>query len=58
MSEPRPIAWIGFPEDQPTPKYDVIYDGTTQLPGYIYKPIWHPKDHPSSQRARKGAELQ
>jgi hypothetical protein len=58
MAEKRPIAWLGFPEDQPRPKYDLVYDGTTQLPGYRYTPIWDAKDHPSAERARQGAELQ
>lgn len=58
MSEPKPMAWIGFLEDQPTPKYDLVYDNTTQLPGYKYRPIWRPEDHPVAVRDRKGAALQ
>lgn len=58
MTEPKPVAWIGFPEDKPRPEFDLVYDNTTRLPGYHYAPIWAAKDHPSSQRDRKGAELQ
>jgi hypothetical protein len=58
LAEPKPIAWIGFPENEPKPPYDLVYDNTTQLPGYRYTPIWAPQDHPCAVRDRKGAKVQ
>jgi len=47
--ERQPMAWLGFPEG-PAPKCDLVYDGTTRLDGYTYRPIWKPEDHPTAVR--------
>lgn len=58
MNASEPMAWLGFPEDQPTPNYDLVYSGTTRLPGYRYRPIYAPQNHPQAVRDRKGADTQ
>lgn len=54
----EPIAWIGFPADQPKPKYDIVYSAATRLPGYKYVQIWAPQDHPQAVKDRKGESVQ
>ena len=49
-TEVHPMAWLGFPAG-PTPKHDLVYDGATRLPGYIYKPIFAPESHPNAQHS-------
>jgi len=54
----EPVAYIGFPADEPAPKFDLIYPGSTQLPGYKYRPIYAPQDHPQAVKDRKGESVQ
>lgn len=53
-----PIAYLGFPENEPTPKFDLVYSGTTRLPGYKYRPIYAPQSHPQAVKDRKGGSVQ
>lgn len=54
----EPIAYLGFPENEPTPKYDLVYAGTTRIPGYKYRPIYAPQDHPQAVKDRRGESVQ